>query len=225
MDVGRMHYDINTLLPSNDSRFFSPEEIDAAINFAVLNLFNQQFKAFGETQRVSDALDRFKVTTPVPLVGLPGTTAAVGVNPPNNIHTLNVLGSKLGTMPVQRKGKIVEEQFLAQYIDSEAFAPDENHVVFRFVGPNIQVYPNTFTEIRVTHFRKPIDCKWAYTYTGLLQNIPVYDALNSVQIDYTDTAYDQVLEKSLMYLGQAQKDGSLLSFQQVAKNNSIPEVR
>jgi hypothetical protein len=219
MDINQAHIDINTLLPSNDSRYFDPTEIDNAINWAVLDLFNQQYKSFGETQRISDALDRYKVTTPVVITG------GVGTNPPANIHTLNVVASKLGTTVVLRKTKIVEEQFLAQYLDSEAFGPDETHVVIRFVGNSIQVYPNTFTEIRVTYFRKPILAKWAFTYTGLLQNIPVYDANNSVQIDYSDACYTQVIEKALMFLGVSQKDQTLMAQERLFKQNSIPEVR
>lgn len=217
--IQQAHYDINTLLPSNDSRYFSPEEIDNAINWAVLDLFGQEFKAFGETQRVSDALDQFKVTTPVPIA------AGVGVNPPANMHTLNVLGSKIAGVDVKKKTKIVEEHFLAQYLDSEAFGPDEDHVVIRFVGNNIQVYPNTFTEIRITYFRLPIPAKFAYTMTGLLGNIPVYDPINSIQIDYSMAYYNRIIEKSLLYLGVAQKDQTLMAQQNVFKQQNAPEVR
>jgi hypothetical protein len=221
--IERAHYDIQTLLPSNDSRYFTPEEIDSAINWAVLELFNQQYKAFGETMRISDALDRFKVTTTVPLAGL--GIAAIGAVPPDHIYTLNVLGTKLGGIEVQRKTKIVEEQFLAQYIDSEAFGPDETHVVVRFLGGNIQVYPNTFQECRITYFRKPNDAKYAYTLVGVLQNIPQYDPINSVQIDYAVAYYPQIIQKALTYLGVAQKDQVLMQEQGMFRQMGTPESR
>ena len=221
--IERAHFDIHTLLPSNDSRYFTPEEIDSAINWAVVELFNQQYKAFGETMRISDALDRFKVTTPVPLAG--AGIAAVGALPVGHVYTLNVLATKLGGVEVQRKTKIVEEQFLAQYIDSEAFGPDENHVVVRLLGGNIQVYPNTFQEVRITYFRKPNLAKYAYTLVGVLENIPKYDPLNSIQIDYTDVNYSQIIEKALTYLGVAQKDQVLIQEQGMFRQMGTPEAR
>lgn len=221
--IERAHYDINVLLPSSDSRYFSPEEVDSAINWAVMELFNQQYKAFGETQRISDALDKFKVTSPVPLVGV--GIAAIGPMPAGHIYTLNVLMTKLGTQEVQRKTKVVEEQFLAQYIDSEAFGPDETHVVVRLLGGNIQVYPNTFTECRITYFRKPNLAKYAYTYTGLLGNIPVYDSINSIQIDYGEAYYPQIIQKALTYLGVAQKDQVLMQEQGLFRQAGTPEAR
>lgn len=217
--IQRAHYDLNLLLPSSDNRYFTPEEIDSAINMAITDLFNQQYKAFGETQRVSDQLARFKTTTAVPV------SAGIAVAPENLIYTLNIFGSKIGTTDVLKKVRIVEEQFISQYIDSEAFAPDEDNVLARLLGPNIQIYPTTITEIRVTYFRKPNLAKFAYTLSGVLQSIPTYDPINSVQIDYSDIAYNQILEKALVYLGVAQKDQTLLSQQNILRQQNTPEAR
>lgn len=217
--IERAHYEINLLLPSSDSRYFSPEEIDAAINLAVTDLFNQQYKVFGETMRISNDLARYKTTSPIVL------SAGAGAVPSAHVYTLNIIATKLGTTVVTRKVRIIEEQFLSQYIDSEAFGPDENNVIARFVGNNVQVYPSTFTEIKITYFRKPILAKFAYTYTGLLGNIPVYDPINSVQIDYSDIAYNQIIQKALLYLGVAQKDQTLMAQQTVFRQQAAPEAR
>ncbi len=217
--IEKAHYDINTLLPSSDSRYFSPEEVDSAIYSAMIALFNQQYKAFGETQRISDDLARFKTTTPIPL------SSGVGPMPSGHVYTLSVYGTKLGAQSVIKRCRIVEEQFIAQYIDSEAFAPTEDNVIARLVGSNIEVYPNTITELGMTYLRKPNPPKYAYTLTGLLNNIPVYDPLNSVQIDYSDIVYNQIIEKTLTYLGVAQKDQALIAEQQIFRNAGTPEAR
>ena len=217
--IERAHYDINLLLPSSDNRYFTPEEVDSAISMAITDLFNQQYKVFGETLRISDQLARFKTTSTIVVSG------GIAVVPTAHIYTLNIVGTKLGTTAVTKKVRIVEEQFISQYIDSEAFAPTENDVIARFLGANVQIYPVTITEIRMTYFRKPINAKFAYTYTGVLQNIPVYDPINSVQIDYSDIAYNQIIEKALLYLGIAQKDQTLMSEQQIIRQQNQPEAR
>ena len=217
--IERAHYDINILLPSNDSRYFSPEEIDSAIYFAIVDLFNQQYKAFGETQRISDALARFKTITAIPL------SAGQAALPLNHVYTLSVYGTKLGTTPFIKRCRLVEEHFIAQYIDSEAFAPGEDNVIARLIGPNIHVYPDTITEIGITYLRKPNPPRYAYTMTGILGNIPVYDKINSVQIDYTDVNYNQIIEKTLTVLGVAQKDASLIQQQQMFRQAGTPEIR
>jgi len=217
--IERAHYDLKMLLPSSDSRYFSPEELDSAINMAIMDLFNMQYKAFGETQRISDDLATFKTITPIPLA------AGIGALPASHLYTLSVYVTKIGSTPIIKRLRIVEEQFIAQYIDSEAFAPSEDNCICRLIGDNIHVYPNTVTEIGITYFRKPNTCKFAYTMTGLLGNIPVYDAINSVQIDYSDSAYNQIIQKALTYLGVAQKDGTLMQEQGMFRQNSTPEVR
>jgi hypothetical protein len=217
--IERAHYDLKMLLPSSDSRYFSPEELDAAINLAVTDLFNMQYKAFGETQRISDDLSQFKVIAPIPLA------AGIGPLPANHLYTLSVYVTKIGTVSIIKRLRIVEEQFIAQYIDSEAFAPTEDFCICRLIGTNIHVYPETVTEIGITYFRRPSTCKFAYTLTGLLGNIPVYDAINSIQIDYSEAAYNQILQKALTYLGVAQKDSTLMQEQQMFRQNSTPEVR
>jgi hypothetical protein len=174
---------------------------------------------FGETQRISDDLARFKTITPIPLV------AGVGALPSGHVYTLSVYGTKLGTVDVIKRCRIVEEQFIAQYIDSEAFAPDQDNVIARLIGSNIHVYPNTITELGMTYFRKPNPPKFAYTLTGLLKNIPVYDPLNSIQIDYSDITYNQIIEKTLTYMGVAQKDQTLMAEQQLFRQAGTPEAR
>jgi len=123
--IERAHFDINTLLPSSDSRYFNPEEIDSAIYFAIIDLFNQQYKVFGETQRISDDLARFKTGTTIPLV------AGVGPMPQGHVYTLSVYVTKIGATNIVKRCRIIEEQFISQYVDSEAFAPDENNVIAR----------------------------------------------------------------------------------------------
>lgn len=217
--IERAHYDINVLLPSSDGRYFSPEEIDSAIYFAIVDLFNQQYKAYGETQRISDALARFKTTIAITM------TAGEAALPSAHVYTLSVYGTKVGGSPMIKRCRIVEEQFIAQYIDSEAFAPSEDNVIARLVGTTIQVYPNTITEIGMTYLRKPNPPKYAYSLTGILGNIPVYDPVNSIQIDYSAIAYNQVIEKALTVLGVAQKDSALIQQQQMFRQASTPEVR
>jgi len=217
--IQRAHFDINTLLPSSDSRYFSPEEIDSAINSAVLELFNQQYKVFGETQRISDELARFKTLSPITLA------AGIGPLPDTHLYTLSVYVTKIGATTITKRLRIVEEQFIAQYIDSEAFAPDEDNAIARLVGQNIHAYPQTITEIGMTYFRKPNLCKFAYIYTGLLQNIPVYDPINSIQIDYSAASYNQLIQKALTYLGVAQKDQVLMQEQGLFRQMGTPEAR
>lgn len=217
--IERAHIDLNMMLPSSDSRYFSPEELDSAINLAVMDLFNQQYKSFGETMRISDALARFKTIASIPLV------AGIGPLPTGHVYTLSVYGTKLGTEVVTKRCRVVEEQFIAQYIDSEAFAPNENNVIARLVGSNIHVYPNTITEVGMTYLRVPVPAKFSYTLTGLLGNVPVYDSVNSVQIDYTQVNYNQLIQKALTYLGVAQKDQTLMAEQSMFRQQGTPEVR
>jgi hypothetical protein len=217
--IQRAHFEINTLLPSSDSRYFSPEEIDSAVNSAVLDLFNQQYKVFGETQRISDDLARFKTLSPIDLA------AGIGPLPEGHVYTLSIYVTKIGTQDIIKRCRIVEEQFIAQYIDSEAFGPSEDNVIARLVGDNVRVYPETVSQIGMTFFRKPLAAKFAYTMTGLLNNIPVYDPINSLQIDYGDSNFNQLVQKALTYLGVAQKDQTLMQEQGLFRQMGTPEAR
>lgn len=217
--IEQMHSDIRMLVPESDGRYFSPEEIDSAVNASILDLFNQQYKIFEESQRITDQMSRFKITSTVPV------SVGIGPLPTGLIYTLNITASKVSGVVVTKKVRIVQEQFISQYIDSEAFAPDDSNIIARVLGTNIQVYPSNVTEIRVTHFRIPAKAKFNYTLTGILGTVIVYNPSGSIQLDYSPASYNQILEKALRWLGIAQKDQTLIQNEQIARANNQPEAR
>lgn len=226
ISVQQMHADIRLLIPESDGRYFSPEEIDSSINMGVLDLFNQQYKIFEEVQRITDQMARYKTSAVIPVS--PGSgimSPGIGTTPPDLIYTLNIFATKISTTDVVKKVRLTQEKFIPSYVDSEAFAPSTDNIIARYMGASIQIFPNSISEITVAYLRTPIKCKFNYTTAGILDTAFVYNPSGSMQVDYSPVAYNQVLEKALRYLGVAQKDQVLMSQENLAKQNNIPEQR
>ena len=77
--IERLHANIRLLIPESDGRYFSPGELDRVINLSILDIFNQHFKVYEESQRITDLLSRYKITTPVVVSGGVAVLPPVGV--------------------------------------------------------------------------------------------------------------------------------------------------
>ena len=160
MTIKEFHDNIDLMNPSSDGRYFSPEQIDSAINIAVMDLYNQEYKNFEESQRISDNMSDFKAVDIATV-----TTGACGL-PPDLAYITSLMATVINGATVTRRVELIGDQFINDILESTAFGPDEDNVYARRNGSGLQIRPFSVTEITISYLRLPVPAKYAYTYSS-----------------------------------------------------------
>jgi hypothetical protein len=211
MDLQTVHDKIRTVLRKATNTWFSPEEIDSAINSSQIDHFEQIKPAFASNQQVSDALKPFRKKSTFTT----GNTASGLLSLPTDYYHLLVVsvvvvdsGGTTRHLPVEMVGDDeLDDRRDSQLIPLSTLNPigifDENG--------KIQLYPDVPFAGTIRYLRRPLDCLFSYTQSGRVVN---YDQSSSVQLEWNDAAIEKIIFKALQYLGVTAQDFNAVSFAQ-----------
>lgn len=99
------------------------------------------------------------------------------------------------------------------YINNAIDNPTSIDPIYTEIGNNFKFWPSSLASAKIIYFKKPSDVKWAYT--GDL----VYDAGNSVQLEWPENDHMDIVYRTLGIIGINLKDGDLLRISQTVKND------
>lgn len=218
MTIKDLHDNLRLMIPEGDGRYFAPANLDNFIHLAVMDLFNQDYKIFEESQRITETLAFFRASSAIPIA------ASVGSLPSNLMFISKLLCTKIGSVVVERGATLITNQFANDLFISEAFGPTENDIYIERIAGAIQVRPATVTEITVTYLRKPTKAVFGYT-TSIDGFSKVYNVGSSTQIDFPEQAHPEIMNKALRYIGVGMKQPALVQAEGVAKAGNQPEAR
>lgn len=74
----------------------------------------------------------------------------------------------------------------------------KDNPICRFIGTKIEFAPTNLVNVQMVYLRMPLTPLWAFTLSG---NRPVYDATNSVDIEFPDEIINDLLMLTVQYLG------------------------
>ena len=84
----------------------------------------------------------------------------------------------------------------------------------RFVGTNMQFLPKNLINVDMTYLRMPKTPYWAYT---TVNNRPVYDATNSVDIEFPDDIIGDLVMLVVQYVGVSMNKNEVIQYSEQYK--------
>ena len=234
MGIDDTHKMILFMLDKTQTQFVSHEQIDDALHMAQMQRFMELYgnikeyqpgrpiprSAYGMTQAIDDELKPFKVTESytttsnalVNFSGLSGTYA----------HLLGLRIVYMENGVEQQSGvKVLSEDQIAQRINSQIIAPTDNQPVALIGSSSIQLFPdNKAHTVMVSYLRLPNKPVYSYTL-GSDGRTVTFDSANSVNLEFPDTSYNDIVMKALNLLSVNTKDAFLNQFSQAKTQQGI----
>ena len=236
MLINDIHIFIKFLKNQGQNKYHSPEQIDDAINRASLDLFRQEEKVFEESQIITDTLRPFKERvvlsggSPFSLPSNYRRATNVSFDYVNNKTTSETdsfeycdtdLSADMGESAIsgyEKEIDILPDGDWVKRTGNLIVGPTSSSPIARVYGDNIEVLPNK-DNITLYYLRQPVKALWAYTYAADGRT-PLFNEGNSVDIDWTETSHNEIIEKTLGFLGIAVRDQTMIQFEALQKNNN-----
>jgi hypothetical protein len=197
--------------------YLSPDDFNLAINTAqrqYLNFLTGETAEFSQG-RVGKFTGGFSndVTTGGSLTNfLKETTLTITnqlLTQPNDFYKISAMRTADDNYPVKRVGADKVYSYVGNAIDD----PSTTNPIYTEIGTTFKFFPASLTSVKVIYFKIPAEVKWAYT--GNL----VYDAANSVQLEWPLNDYNDIIYRTLGIIGINLKDGDLIRVSQTVKND------
>lgn len=183
------------------------------------------------TQKIIDDLHHLKESLyfNLPTSGklpLPNGSTVVDINnqvAPEYLHLTalrSVVRTYDGSTPVmtERDIQITQDSKWGRRIESSIRKPDLKYPIANVQNIYIEILPKTIQMVRMTYLRYPQVPIWAYT---LSNNRPVYDTINSVDIDAPNEAMNEIAMSTLSFLGINLREPDLVQYAETLKAKGV----
>ena len=208
--IKQIHDLVDLAIDNGISNYWTRTQIDNAIDQAQMGLFRPILKEFSKTKIIRNELLPFQVISGVSLASKTGTL------PSNFEHEVEAYYETGGTKyPV----KVIEQGMYRRRVLDPIDTPTAPNNLFANIyfnsGFKLEV-SNDVSGVVLTYFRRPTKPVYGTTASS---GQYVYDATASTDVDWSETMYDIIVEKTLPFLGLGMKDGTLIR----ANQSPIPK--
>lgn len=215
MNIQAAHDFLNFWINKNTGAFYTIPELDAIIDRGQMSLYSDLKPKYATSQLVKDSLAPFRTTYDF----APANMISGFVVVPLNTNYLDLLDIQI-TFPISNftfyyPVDLINEDERAHRLNSQIDPVTVTSPVGEQFAPRyFRLYPvgNQYNGT-VTFFRRPAAPVFAYTLIS--GRIPVYDAANSVQLEWKETDQNAVLLKGLESLGINLSNQEVQNFAQI----------
>lgn len=216
MTIDIVHSWINFITNKAQGSYFSPQEIDDALDRAQMKYFNEQYAQYALAQKIQDSLSPFKAI----YTFLTSDSPAGLVTAPSTYQYL--LGGHIiivdGAHNRYRSLKVLSEDELGYRLDSQLRPVSLTRPVATIAGPReIQLYPKQPMAGELFYLRRPLAPVFAFTQAG---RVITYDDSTSVQLEWAESELSEIIIRALEFLGVSIGDQGLLQYSD-AKSKEI----
>lgn len=214
---------------------FKPENFNLAMLAVNLQMFKGEYGlpedyqpgrpipkiAYSLTQKIEDDLSPFKR-----LVSIVLDNDGHALYPADYVHLStarcryvlakdNKAQNAAGKAPLKTvEVKIVDDQGYMEALTSEVVPATQEFPVLAFYDTYMQVAPTNMYSIELTYLAYPRTPVWAFT---IVNNRPVYDAANSVQIEWKPIKHIDFAMRVCSYLGINIREPELIQYVETMK--------
>ena len=199
MDLLKIHNWLNFVADKETNGWFSPEELDSALDRAQMFRFNERKPFYAVDQKAQDDLAPFKVTkeftnadTPLGLLTFPDTYQ----------HLTGLYKQSYNNEQEQVEYievKIYNDDEVAKRLSSQLRKVSQLKPIGQWAGKGkVQFWPKEPNAGVAYYLRRPVAPAMSYAMNG--REIE-YDEAASVQMEWDDTNIDQIMIKALEFLG------------------------
>jgi hypothetical protein len=209
LDLKDIH-DRLDFLGNKQANFWSPEEKDAKLHLAQMEVFNLFKSMYGKNQEATDALSPFKVQKTFST-----SDTANGLLQFNSDY-MHFLGGYIqyydnaAARTIYQELVQVNEDELGERLNSQLDGVSAQKPVYTTPGfGKIQLYPQQTYTGYAWYLSAPEPPKFAYTMDG---RVPVYNKNNSKQMLWGEAQIERVIIKALQLLGVNISDSGLVQY-------------
>lgn len=216
---------IQMLKRQGHSQYFSPEEvINHAFNRASLDLYLDEHRMFEKTGRIGDNLRNFKRVIDISRDGNGLFPLPTGLETPTaldpyfnwtNIGSLVTEGSP--SVESEYRGKVYTDGEWIEANTSSLLPPEDKNIQARIINGSLEVKPISQPKIRFYYLSKPVDAAYAY---DLVNNKITFKQDGSVDPEWPITAHNELIMRTVRYLGITMTDDVLMMAENIIKQPS-----
>lgn len=217
MNINDIHRLILFFLNKEQQGYVTHAEIDDVLDVAQMQLFDEYHKepkgrqrlAYGQSQRIDDALSPFKrqysfVTGSDGIVTLPNDYLNMSA-----LMTTYISGGNTYYQPVE----VLTEEELIERLNSQVIPVTPNAPICIMNYQNkIQLFPEQITTGKVFYFKRPATPVFGYTTSG---RTITYNSGTSTQLEWKDGDILNVIIKALSYYGLNMSAQDVMQFAQI----------
>lgn len=205
-------YDFMSFLEGKDiASKRPPEQVDAAIHFVTIDVFNHYLDHYAKTKKIVELLGNYMRRKDVPLA------SGIGSLPEDYAYTRVIYKddqkTKIDLVPddmwnnraTRVVGAVSEKRPIAR-ID---YSKDATPVRI------LQVLPISLQTCELNYFKKPSKPKYAYTISGTKY---VYDDANSIDLEFSLMLYPDVLSRVLSAISINLRENQLFQYMEIYKS-------
>ena len=120
-----------------------------------------------------------------------------------------------GTVSIPRDIEIAE--FLSSHIYRKSITA-KKYVICAFYNDYLQLYPKNIGTVDLTYLRKPVEPFWAF---NLVSGRPVYDPVNSIDLEVPDETANEIIVMCASYLGMNLREPELVNYSEMLKSQGV----
>jgi hypothetical protein len=206
MTVDQVYKILKFIVRKNQLGSLPPAEFEYAFNTAQRNYYDL----------LVGRIEQYRYGSPIPRIGLSMTDNLVTrLMPFQKTATLTVSGglatkpndfNKLLAMYTPNNYRVyrIEEDRFAERIQDSIDPVDEANAFYVEQKTNWRIYPTTLNNLTLKYLYVPINVVWGYTLDG--QGRPVYNPATSVQPEWLENDYDEIIARAAKIIGVSLKD-------------------
>ncbi len=202
LNINYMYQWVQFLIRKNQTGQVTPKEFGEAINSASYDLWDlyigpiEQFKpgkpvptvGLGMSNRIAERLVPFKKSL------VPITVTAQNAPYPDDLEALVWLATP-SMKRIERIDDLTLSSRLSSVIDPIGDGFRDCYVESE---TGWTIYPSTLTSVLATYYTLPTEAVWAYT---TVNGRPVYDPVNSVDLQWDALSAKKIMGRALDYMG------------------------
>lgn len=232
MDINKVYDFLKYLADKDQSGNITPKEFNLSIDRAFsewtmksynnLKDVNQVKTGWQKNQKVTDDLKFLLVRKEFSSIGTDGKLTL----PSDYLHLSSlVYNYKIeedgSTVVTPSKVDIVDDNEIASFLGSSIYAKrikSKKYVIAAFYKDHIQIYPKNIGVVDFTYLRQPVSPYWAFT---LEKGRPVYDSVNSVDLEAPDEVVNEIVMMCASYLGINLREPQLIQYAEQMKQQGV----
>ncbi len=216
MNINEIYKLVSYMVDKYQGAYLAPDDFNMAINAAqrqYLNFLTGETAEFNQGSRRPSGGFSNDVTTGGSLSNFlkEGTltiTTQLAAQP-TDFYKISAMRTTDDDYAIKRVGA----DKIYAYVNNPIDTPTLTDPIYTEIGSNFKFWPSTLATAKIVYFKKPADANWAYT--GDL----VYDATNSVQLEWPENDHMDIVYRTLGIIGINLKDGDLIRISQTVKND------
>jgi hypothetical protein len=181
-----------------------PEAMQS-LDLGQLDAVETWFSAYGETQQLHDAIRKLRVYQPF-------TSDAAGIVtfPDDYTHLIGTPFTIFGSSVTQVT--FFEEDEFAFALTNQVRVVSDDYPIVVNVANGFSIYPQHLQIGAYWYLRRPATPILAFTTSGIDGRTITYDPINSVQLEFSDSYINNIIARSLAYVGVNMNEDGVTAF-------------